>query len=59
MLIHSLRMMDLGQCFFIAISILIKSMIKGRNVFQEMAVACLIYLIQNHMLALISGGIPT
>jgi hypothetical protein len=58
MLIHSIRMIDLGQCFFIAICILIKSMIKDRNVFQEMTVACFIYLIQSHMLALFSSSIP-
>ena len=57
MLIPSIGMMDLGQCFFIAICILIKSMIKDRNVFQEMTVVCLIYLIQSHMLALLSDGI--
>lgn len=59
MLIHSIRMVDLGQCFFIALCILIKSMIKDRNVFQEMTVACLIYLIQSHMLALLSGSMQT
>jgi hypothetical protein len=52
-------MVDLGQCFFIALCILIKSMIKDRNVFQEMTVACLIYLIQSHMLALLSGSMQT
>ncbi len=59
MLIPSIRMLDIGQCLFIAISILIKSMIKDRNVFQEMTVACLIYLIQSHMLVLLSGSMQT
>ncbi|THE46747.1 hypothetical protein EAI35_23120 [Enterobacter bugandensis] len=59
MLIPSIRMLDVGQCLFIAISILIKSMIKDRNVFQEMTVACLIYLIQSHMLVLLSGSMQT
>ena len=59
MFIHSLRMIDLWQCFFIIISVLLKFVVKDRGLYQQMIVACLLYFMESHMLAMLFSGMPT
>jgi hypothetical protein len=55
MLYHGIRIMDVWQCIFITICILMKAVIKDRNMYHEIIAACIIYLIQQNVMALINN----
>jgi hypothetical protein len=56
MLLHTIRMIDMWQCVFIIVLVLMKSVIKERNLFQEIIVACIVYYMQSHALLFFVGN---
>ncbi len=53
MFFHCIKLVDLGQCLFLIIFILMKSLIKDKGVYYEVIVTCLIYFIESHMIDLL------
>ncbi|PKB89452.1 hypothetical protein A8A01_15160 [Ewingella americana] len=54
MLFHCIRIVDIGQCFFLIMFIFMKSLIKDKGMYQEIIITCLIYFIESHMVELLS-----
>lgn len=54
MLFHCIKIVDIGQCFFLVVFILMKSLIKDKGLYHEIIITCLIYFIESHMMELLS-----
>jgi hypothetical protein len=54
MLFHYIKIVEIVHCFFLIIFIPMKSLIKDKGLYHEIIITCLIYLIESHMMELLS-----